>query len=146
MQEKIRRMIRKRLNAQCPGLITKDEKAVMHWTSFHRGVTLKYGVLIEDWPLDIVPFGDLSKTTSSLVLLEMLWLRWKIGKTYFREATLEEMAALWASGAFAKPVRPRRSDYCVVRGQHRDPETRSKRVKPKTIKCPPTVPEGADDD
>ncbi|KAI0698985.1 hypothetical protein C8T65DRAFT_697818 [Cerioporus squamosus] len=141
MHAKIRRMIRKRLR-----LITKDERAVMHWRSFYRNVTLKYGVLIEGWPVEFVPFEDLSKSMSSLRLLEMLWLRWKVGKTYFREATLEEMAVLWASGAFAKPIRPRRSDYNVVRGQHRDPETRSKRVRPKTIKCPPTVPEGADDD
>lgn len=117
----------------------------MSWSLFYRRVTWKYGVLIDGWPLELVPFKDLSKSTSSLPVLETLWLRWKIGQTFFREATLEEMRALEAMGAFAKQKRARRSDFCVVRGQHRNPATRSKRLKRKTIKCPAIVPEGADD-
>ena len=107
---------------------------------------MKYGVLIEGCPLDLIPFEDLSKSSSSLPVLEMLYLRWKSGATCFRQATPEEMLGLEGSGAFAKPLRARRLDYNVVRGQHRNPKTRSKRVKPKTIKCPPMVPEGADED
>ncbi|KAI0705311.1 hypothetical protein C8T65DRAFT_577747 [Cerioporus squamosus] len=139
MRAKIRRMVLKRLR-----LMTKDECAIMSWNSFYPRVTQKYGVLIDGWPLEFIPFKDLSKSTSSLPILEMLWLRWKVGQTFFRKATLEEMSALEAMGAFAKPKRARRSDFCVVRGQHRNPKTRSKRVKRKTIKCPPTVPDDAD--
>ncbi|RDX43517.1 hypothetical protein OH76DRAFT_1474823 [Lentinus brumalis] len=117
----------------------------MSWSSFDRRVTQKYSVLIDGWPFELVPFKDLSKSTSSLSVLDTLWLRWKVGQTFFRKATLEEMSALEASGAFAKPKRARRSDFCVVRGQHRNPDTRSKRVKQKTIKCPAIVPDGADD-
>lgn len=118
----------------------------MHWDAkYWTLIVQKYGILIHNWPYHYAPFKDLSKGTSSLPRLEMLWLSWKIGQTCFREATAAELEQFSADGLFDQPTRARRKDAGVMRGRRRDPETRSKRLKVKYFKTPATVPEGADD-
>ncbi|EIW56166.1 uncharacterized protein TRAVEDRAFT_66236 [Trametes versicolor FP-101664 SS1] len=137
---KIRKMITKRLRAAC-----KDDTATMHWGTYWSHIVARHGVCIEGWPHELVPFRDLSGATSSLVRLELLWLRWKVGTTRFREVGAEEMERLEAVGLFARTARPRRADAGLIRGRRRDPATRSKRLGPYTIKSALIVPDGADD-
>ena len=117
----------------------------MHYKTYYVHIVHKYGVLIDHWPSDLVPFCDLSGASSKLAHLELLWLRWKVRATVFRHASTGEMAAFAAMGLFERPERKRRADYDVVRGSRRDPETRSKRLRVRTVKTPAVVPDGADD-
>ena len=119
----------------------------MHWDRKYWTIIVKgYGLIVENWPYQYVPFCDLSSGTGSLARLEMLWLMWKMGTTHFRHATAEELDGFGAAGLLDVPVRERRrSDYDVVRGRQRDPATRSKRLRMKVIKTPAVVPEEADD-
>ncbi|RDX39909.1 hypothetical protein OH76DRAFT_1490739, partial [Lentinus brumalis] len=105
----------------------------------------KYSILVDRWPVDLLPFGDPGSVSGSLVLLELLWIRWKRRATGFRHASASELAAFDAAGLFAAPVRKRRADYDVVRGRRRDPATRSKKLRMKVVKTPAVVPDGADD-
>ena len=127
------------------GQITQNASAQMHYDTYWTHIVSQYGVIIDDWPWDLLPFCDPSRGSSSLARLEMLWIRWKRRSTGFRHATPAEMDAFRLAGLFEKAVRKRRSDYDVVRGRRRDPETRSKRLKDKVIKSACVVPESADD-
>ncbi|RPD58710.1 hypothetical protein L226DRAFT_548358 [Lentinus tigrinus ALCF2SS1-7] len=141
MRAKLRAIIRRRLRET-----TQNATAQMHYDTYWTHIVCQYGVVIDGWPEDLLPFCDPSRGSSSLARLEMLWIRWKRRSTGFRYATETEMDAFRTAGLFDRPARKRRSDYDVVRGRRRDPETRSKRLKFRVIKSARVVPEGADDE
>lgn len=127
------------------GETTGNTAAQMHYKTYWPHIVQKYGIVVDRWPVELVPFGDPGSATGSLALLELLWIRWKVRTTGFRHATAAELAAADAAGFFDRPVRKRRSDYDVVRGRRRDPATRSKKLRMRVIKTPAVVPDGADD-
>ncbi len=127
------------------GETTGNPAAQMHYKTYWPHVVQKYRIVVDRWPLELLPFGEPSSVSGSLALLELLWIRWKRRATGFRHATAAEIAAFEAAGVFDKPARRRRSDYDVARGRRRDPATRSKKLRMRVIKTPAVVPDGADD-
>ncbi|TFK79665.1 hypothetical protein K466DRAFT_605968 [Polyporus arcularius HHB13444] len=140
IRARLRKIIARRLRE-----ITGGAAAQMHYKTYWLHIVQKHLVLVDRWPVELIPFCDPSRASGSLAVLELLWIRWKRRATGFRHATAAEMAAFEAAGLFDRPARKRRSDYDVVRGRRRDPATRSKKLRMKVVKTPAVVPDGADD-
>ncbi len=78
-----------------PGEFTGEPNAQMRWTrfSYMRDIVARYRIRIEGWPLDEVPFKNLSDVPN-LPKLELLMRGWKDGTIRFvalSEAEYEEM-------------------------------------------------------
>ncbi|OSC97083.1 hypothetical protein PYCCODRAFT_1377920 [Trametes coccinea BRFM310] len=126
--------IRKIMDLQLQQVTRKDELR-MKWSTYWRDIVYEHAVAVEGWPDDI-PFENLSSATSSLARLELLCVKWMVGTTRFRSVPLEELDLMGLAGKFdrTKPVRPPRADDGLIRGRRRDPEKRSKRLRPYYIK------------
>ena len=69
----------------------------MLYTNFDEGITLKYGVVLKNWPLKT--FSCPSDTTSP-TNLELLYNSWESGATHFMKLTEPEFEA-WTAAYYA---------------------------------------------
>lgn len=79
------------------GEITGEPTAQMRWSraAYMRDVVSRYRVQVEGWPLEDVPFRNLSDIPN-LGKLELLLARWKDETTYFRTISQAEYDAMLA--------------------------------------------------
>ena len=79
-------------------MITGDPNAAMGWSrkAYMKNVVQRYLVRIEGWPLNEVPFRNLSDV-SNLQKLELLLRGWQGGEIYFRRLSDEEFELLSAA-------------------------------------------------
>ncbi len=79
------------------GGITNDRNAAMGWSrkAYMKNVVQRYRVRIEGWPLNEVPFRNLSDV-SNLPKLELLLRGWKEGTIRFAPITEAQYAAMVA--------------------------------------------------
>lgn len=75
--------------------ITREPTAQMRWAhgAYIKDIVGRYRVRIEGWPLDEVPFKNLSEVPN-LGKLELLLARWKEGRIYFRGISEAEYAEM----------------------------------------------------
>ncbi|KIK32734.1 hypothetical protein CY34DRAFT_27164 [Suillus luteus UH-Slu-Lm8-n1] len=74
--------------------ITGNPRANMQWTHYFRNIVQRYQVMIVGWP-DNIPFGNLSKVSSSLSELERLFDMWDKHVTCWKTVTDEEFAKMY---------------------------------------------------
>ncbi|KAI8996493.1 hypothetical protein BD414DRAFT_408649 [Trametes punicea] len=91
-RSELRKLVREKL---CE--ITGEPSAQMRWsrTAYMKDVVSRYRVRIEGWPLNDVPFKNLSDV-SNLGKMELLLRGWKEGTIYFRaisDAEFRDMVA-----------------------------------------------------
>ncbi|KAI0741815.1 hypothetical protein C8Q80DRAFT_1123601 [Daedaleopsis nitida] len=89
-RSELRQLVRESLCA-----VANEPNAAMRWArgAYIRDVVTRYRVRIEGWPLDEVPFKNLSDVPN-LPKLELLLKGWKEGTIYFRrisEAEFQQM-------------------------------------------------------
>lgn len=115
----------------------------MEWAYYWCNVVQRYQVIIDGWPADI-PFKNLSGL-GSIVALESLTRKWKVGNIHWKHLTDDEFTALDAArnadienGTIVPPFRRRSSHgtkrQCAAGGSKDGPPAKKvKHISPETV-------------